>query len=56
MDDHSSHIETDEGRPAPFNPFRDLDLHASERPVPDDNQPFRYTGASAFKNKDWHKG
>ena len=57
VDDDSSHIETDEGRPArPFNPFRDLDLHASERPVPDDNQPFRYTGASAFKNKDWHKG
>ena len=58
---HSGCVETDEGPPAPpvFNPFRDLNLHASERPaVPaaDDNPPIRYSGANAFKNKDWHKG
>ena len=56
VDDQSSHIGTDEGPPParrPFDPFRDLHLHASEeRPVPDDNPPIRYTGA----NKDWHKG
>ena len=60
LDLHAFPIETDEGPPAPaFDPFRDLDLHASKRPaVPAaaDNPPICYTGANAFKNKDWHKG
>ena len=60
VDDQSSHIGTDEGPPParrPFDPFRDLHLHASEEhPVPDDNPKIRYTGANSFKNKDWHKG
>jgi hypothetical protein len=60
VDDQSSHIGTDEGPPParrPFDPFRDLHLHASEEhPVPDDNLKIRYTGANSFKNKDWHKG
>ena len=57
---HSRCIETDEGLPAlAFNPFCDLNLHASERPaVPaaEYNLPIRYSGANVFKNKDWYKG
>ena len=57
---HASPIETDEGPPGPaFDLFCDLNLHASERPaVPsaNDNPVIHYSGANAFKNKDWQKG
>ena len=65
---HSSPIGTNEEEhpvriKSPFRRWRpafdrgadSLDLNASERPVPDDNPPCRYTGTNSF-NKDWYEG